>query len=89
MAVAMTVLNSYYDFQKPSYWAAKNDKHRKAAEKEFRKFFVEFKKTFYDQTNMKIAEIAKVARETATQNGMLMERQDLRSWLKHIGNEVK
>lgn len=89
MAVAMTVLNSYYDFQKPSYWTAKNDGYRKAAEKEFRKFFVEFKKTFYDLTNIKIAEIAKAARETATQNGMLMERQDLRSWLKHIGNEVK
>lgn len=88
VAVAMTVLNSYYDFQKPSYWTAKNDKHRKAAEKEFRKFWMEFKKTFYGQSNLKIAEIAKASRETATNNGMLMERQDIKTWIKHIEYEV-
>lgn len=89
IAVAMTVLNSYYDFQKTSYWTAKNDKHRKAAEKEFRKFWMEFKKTFYDQTNIKIAEIAKAARANACQNGMLMEKEDLKSFLHHIEREVK
>lgn len=89
VAVAMTVLNSYYDFQKTSYWTAKNDKHRKAAEKEFRKFWMEFKKTFFNQTNIKIAEIAKAARATACQNGMLMEREDFKSFLHHIEREVK
>lgn len=88
IAVTMTVLNSYYDFQKPRYWLIKNEKHRRAAEKAFAKFWLEFKKTFYDQTNAKIAEIARTARETGINNGMLMEREDLKTFLKRIG-EVK
>lgn len=89
VSVGMTVLNSYYDFQKPRYWLPQNDKHRRNAEKEFRKFFVMFKKEFYDLTNAEVSDIARTARETALKNGMLMERQDLKSFLKHIEYEVK
>lgn len=89
MSVGMTVLNSYYDFQKPRYWLPQNDKHRRNAEKEFKKFFGLFKRDFYELTNMEVSDIAKSARETALKNGMLMERQDLKSWLKHIEYEVK
>lgn len=89
VSVGMTVLNSYYDFQKPRYWIAQNDKYRRNAEREFKKFFGMFKRVFYDLTNMEISDIAKNARETALKNGMLMERQDLKSWLKHIEYEVK
>ena len=88
-SVCMTVLNSYYDFQKPSYHADKNKEHLKKAEKEFKRFWVKFGKVFLDCTNQEIAEIAQVARANACKNGMLMERQDLRSWLKHIGNDVR
>ena len=89
VSVGMTVLNSYYDFQKPRYWMAQNDKYKRNAEREFKKFFGMFKRVFYDLTNMEISDIAKNARETALKNGMLMERQDLKSWLKHIEYEVK
>lgn len=88
LAVMLTVLNSYYDFQKNRYWLPKNEKYRRNAEKAFCKYWKEFKKTFYDQTNAKIADIARVARETASNNGMLMEREDLKTFLKRIG-EVK
>lgn len=83
-AVCMTVLNGYYDFQKPSYWVSKNDGHRRKAEKAFAKFYARFGKTFLDCTNMRIAEIAVVARENACKNGMMMEREDLRTFLKRI-----
>ena len=88
-AVCMTVLNSYYDFQKPSYNVVRNAKHIAAAERAFKRFYAEFGETFRDQENGKIAEIAKAAREIACKNGMLMERQDIKSWLKHIEREVK
>ena len=88
-AVCMTVINSYYDFQKPRYHMSKNAKYLRVAEKVFRKFWMKYQKTFYDLTNEKIAEVAEVARGTARKNGMLMERQDLRSFLKHIEYEVK
>lgn len=88
-AVVMTILNSYYDFQKPRYWMAQNTKYLKAAEKAFRRYYMEFKKVFLNQTNKKVAETAKVARETAVMNGMLMEREDLKRFLKRIEYEVR
>ena len=88
-SVCMTVLNSYYDHQKPRYHLEKNAKYLRKAEKEFRKFWMEFKDTFNDQTNQYIAEVAQAARANAVKNGMLMEREDLKSFLKYIEHEVK
>ena len=88
-AVAMTVLNSYYDFQKASYNAAQNEKYRKKAEKAFKGFWSEYKGVFTDLTNQRVAEIARVARENAYKNGMLFEQVDLRAWLRYIEYEVK
>lgn len=87
-AVCMTVLNSYYDFQKPSYHVKKNEEYLVTAEKAFKKFWGRFKKVFYDCTNLEIAEIARTARDNACKNGMLMEREDLRTWIKHIEKEI-
>ena len=50
---------------------------------------MKFNRTFYDLTNAKIAEVAQVARGNAVKNGMLMERQSLNEFLKHIEHEVK
>lgn len=88
-SVCMTVLNSYYDFQKTSYSEAKNARYRKAAEKAFKRFWEEFKSVFLDLTNQKIAEVARVARENACKHGMLYEQVDLRSFLKYIEYQVK
>lgn len=87
-AVCMTVMNSYYDFQKSSYQEARNDKHRRNAEKAFKRFWNIYKKVFTDCTNKKIADVARLARENAFKNGFLFESQDLRGWLRHIENEV-
>ena len=84
VSVCMTVLNSYYDFQKPSYHVAKNEKNLRHAEKAFKGFWDRFGKTFKDCTNLEIAEIAQTARENACKNGMLMEREDLKAFLRRF-----
>ena len=89
VSVCMTVLNSYYDFQKDAYHTAQNEKYLRQAEKAFKRFWTKFNKVFKDSTNAEISEIAVSARANATMNGMLMERQDLKSFLKHIDNDVK
>ena len=83
-AVCMTVLNSYYDFQKARWRIAKNERYFRIAEREFKKYWMLFQKDFKNLTNETIAEVAKAARETACNNGMLMEQEDLKTWLKHI-----
>lgn len=88
-SVCMTVLNSYYDFQKTRYHMPKNAKYFAAAEKAFRRFWMEYKSVFNGLTNAYVAEIAVTARANGVKNGMLMEQQDLKSFLKHIEYEVK
>ena len=88
-SVAMTILNGYYDFQKTSYHVAKNEKHLRKAEKAFKKFCTKYYAVFNDMTNAEISEIANTARANAYKNGMLMEQQTLKQFLKHIQDEVK
>ena len=88
-AVCMTVLNSYYDHQKPSYHTEKNRDNLARSEKAFKRFWVKYGKAFLNCSNQEVAKVAQAARANACKNGMLMERQDLRSGLKLIGNEVR
>ena len=83
-SVCMTVLNSYYDFQKTAWRQSKYEKQMKAALQAFKGFYKLFRKDFQNCTNLQIAEYAKVARATATSKGMLMEQEDLRSFLRRI-----
>ena len=83
-SVCMTVLNSYYDFQKPSYHVAKNEKHLRNAEKAFKGFWNKYNKVFKDCTNQMIADVAQSARANACKNGMLMERESLKAFVKRF-----
>ena len=83
-SVCMTVMNSYYDFQKPSYHLPKNREHLEKAEKAFKGFWTRFGKVFKDCTNQEIAEISSAARANAIKNGMLMEREDLKSFIRRF-----
>lgn len=83
-AVLITVLNSYYDFQKNSFRTEKNKAYARRAKDAFLKFWNTYKGVFNDATNARIAEVAKFARDTAYKNGFLYEHEDLRTWLKQI-----
>lgn len=83
-SVCMTVLNSYYDFQKPAYHEAGNEKYLRTARKAFRGFWMKYRDVFNDCTNQRVAEVAVIARNNAMKNGMLFERQDLKTFLHEI-----
>lgn len=83
-AVAMTVVNSYYDFQKDSYYLAKNEKHLRIATKAFKEFWNEFRAVFNDMSNREVADMMRVARENAVKNGMMFEKEDIKSFLKRM-----
>lgn len=83
-SVCMTVMNSYYDFQKPSYHTPKNRENLEKAEKAFKGFWTRFGKVFKDCTNQEIAEISAAARANAMKNGMLMEREDLKTFIRRF-----
>lgn len=88
-AVCMTVLNSYYDFQKTAYTDSSVQKYFRIASKAFKGFWNQYKHIINNCTNQRVAEIARVARENAYKNGMLMEQTDLKTWLRYIDREVK
>lgn len=82
--VLKTILDSYYDFNKPVYLLNKNAKLRAQAEKEFMRFYVKFRQTWYEAAANHKGEIAFIARANAYQNGMVMEQTTIKDWLRHI-----
>lgn len=88
-SVCMTVMNCYYDHQKPSYHQAKNAKYLRKSEHEVKKFFDMYGAVFNDLTNGEIAEVANNARANAYKNGLLLEEQTLKEFIRHIQTEVK
>ncbi len=83
-SVAMTVLNTYYDFQKDSYRAPANAKYLRKAENAFREYIRRYGKVFNDITNGEIADIAATARQNARKNGFLFEKETLKDFTKRF-----
>ena len=61
----------------------------KAAEKEFRKFYKKFAKSFYECDSDRVRKQMAQARIRAYENGLIFEKTDFMSWIKHIKNDVK
>ena len=87
--VVRTVMDVYYDFQKPEFVKKDNAKLAKKAEKEFRRFWNEFADSFWECDSDRISRVMQASRLLAYNNGMRMERIDLKSWLNHIRKEVR
>lgn len=85
-SVVHTVCNSYYDFCMPNVVKNKNSVLYKNAEKEFKKYFTEFGKEYYEANPTRIAEMLMVARSNAYAKGLLAEDKTLVDWLTHIKN---
>lgn len=88
--VAKTVLDAYYDFNKPVFLDPRNKKLVKDAEKAFRWFFMQHRKEYSSCEIGRIAEIAYVARAAAySKGGFRLEQKTLVQFLNHIVYEVR
>ena len=88
-SVCQTVLDSYYDFMEPSFTKPSNKPLVAKAQKEFKRFYRKFSKSFMECDSDRIGRQMMQARLRAYNAGLRMETTDLKSWLKHIKNDVK
>ena len=84
-----TIMDSFYDFSEPAFLKPANKPFVAKAEKEFKKFYQKFSKAFFECKSDRIATQMMQARLRAFNAGLQMERTDLKTWLKHIKNDVK
>jgi len=87
-AIVKTVLDSYYDFNKPDYLNPKNKEIVEKAEQAFKWFYKQYGEDFKKVPIDMVAEISNVARLNAYSNGFHIEQKTLSQWLTHIVKEV-
>ena len=86
--VCRTVTDSYYDFNEPQFLAHEGDEMWVNAEKQFKKFWKKYSKAYYECDAERIGRTMMQSRLRAYNAGLKVERIDLKSWLKHIKNDV-
>ena len=87
--VCRTFFDSYYDFNEPLFLKPEYKDWVKAAEKEFKKFYKKFAKSFYECDSERVRKAMAQSRIAAYENGLIFEKIDFMSWIKHIKNDVK
>ena len=88
-SVCQTFFDAYYDFSEPLFLKPEYKNWRDAAEKEFRKYYKKFAKSFYECDSERVRRQMQQARLRAYENGLIWEQTDFLSWIKHIKNDVK
>ena len=88
-SVCKTFFDSYYDFQEPLFNKPEYKEWVKAAEKEFKRFYKKYCKSFYECDSERIRKAMASSRIMAYESGLIMENTDFKSWIKHIKNDVK
>lgn len=88
-SVCKTITDCYFDFQEKEFVKPGHERLVERAEKEFKKFYRQYSRDFMACDSERIGKALMESRLTAYDNGFRMERTDLKSWLKHIKNEVK
>lgn len=83
-AVSKTFIDSYYDFQRPDCFKEENKEIITKAEKAFSKFYKEFKDEFKNVNTNDVAQMMYICRINAFENGMKIERETLKEFLKRI-----
>ena len=89
-SVCKTFFDAYYDFQSPLFNKPEYKDRVKAAEREVKKFYKAHIKDFYECDSERIRRAMMGSRTMSyTNNGLIMETTDFKTWLKHIKNDVK
>lgn len=86
-SVAKSVIDAYYDFQKPDALDPKNKEIIKFAEKEFSKLYKEFREDYNEIGVNDIAQMMLICRAIAFQNGMRVEQETLSQFVTRIVKE--
>lgn len=88
-SVCKAFFDCYYDFNEPLFLKPENKEKVKAAEKQFKRFYKKYIKSFLECDSERIRQTMMQARTRAFDNGLQVEVIDFKSWLKHIRNDVK
>lgn len=83
-SVVKTVIDSYYDFQKPEALDPNNKEIIEEAEKEFARFYKEFREDYNEVGVNDIASMMMICRTIAFRNGMRVEQESLHEFVKRI-----
>ena len=88
-AVCRAVSDSYCDFNEPQFTKPGREVLVRRAEVEFKKFYRKFSGMYMTCDSDMIGQALMEARVSAYDNGLRVEKTDLKTWLKHIKNDVK
>ena len=83
-AISKTMIDSYYDFQRPDCFKPENKEIVKEAEKAFAGFFKEFREEYKNVGVNDVAQMMYICRVNAYVNGMKIERETLQEFLNRI-----
>ena len=85
-AISKTIMDSYYDFQRPDALKDENRELIKKAEEAFAEYYREFKDEYKNVNIKDKAQMSYLCRINAYQNGMLIENETLKQFLTRICN---
>ena len=83
-AISKTFMDSYYDFQRPDCFKPENKAIIEKAEREFAKFYKEFREEFKNVNIKDMAQMMYICRVNAYANGMLVEKETFEEFIKRI-----
>lgn len=85
-AISKTIMDSYYDFQRPEALKDENKELIEKAEKAFAEYYREFKDEYKNVSIKDKAQMSYLCRINAFQNGMLIESETFKQFLTRICN---
>lgn len=83
-AISKTMIDSYYDFQRPDCFKPENKEIVEKAEKAFAGFFKEFREEYKNVGINDVAQMMYICRVNAYVNGMKVERETLQEFFSRI-----
>ena len=83
-AISKTIMDSYYDFQRPEALKEENRELIEKAEKAFAEYYREFKDEYRNVGVKDKAQMSYLCRINAYRNGMLIENETLKQFLTRI-----
>lgn len=83
-AVSKTIIDSYYDFQRPDCFKEENKEIIDEAFKAFKKFYDKYKEEYKHVNLNDIAQMMYLCRVNAFKNGMKVEHETLKQFLQRV-----